>query len=81
MTKRDKLIASALAHPKTIRFEDACRIAQSLGFVHEGGRGSHRVFKRSGEPTQLNFQNRDGLIPPYQGRQLLSMIEEYSTDL
>jgi hypothetical protein len=81
MTKRNKLIASALANPKTIRFEDACRIALALGFVHEGGRGSHRVFKRSGEPIQLNFQNRDGFIPPYQGRQLLSMIRKYGNDL
>jgi predicted RNase H-like HicB family nuclease len=26
-----------------------------------------RVFKRKGEPVQLNFQNRDGYVPPYQG--------------
>ena len=34
-------------------------------------REAHRVFKRRGEPVQLNFQNRDGSdIPPYQARQL-----------
>ena len=77
MTKGDKRIADALANPQGIRFEDACRIALALGFVHEGGRGSHRVFKCGGEPVQLNFQNRNGFIPPYQGRQLVSMIRKY----
>jgi hypothetical protein len=81
MARRYELIERALANPRTIRFEDACKIALALGFVHEGGRGSHRVFKRGGEPTQLNFQNRDGFIPAYQGRQLLSMIRKYGNDL
>ena len=76
-----QLIADALASPQTIRFEDACRIALALGFVHQGGQGSHRVFKRGGEAVQLNFQNRDGYIPTYQGRQLVSMIRKYGADL
>jgi hypothetical protein len=41
--------------------------------------GSHRVFKRKGEPVQLNFQDRDGYIPPYQGRQLVRMIEKHGS--
>ena len=77
VTKRDKLIQQVLNNPKAVRFEDACQIARTLGFSHEAGRGSHRVFKRSGEPVQLNFQNRDGMIPPYQARQLAAMIEKH----
>ncbi len=65
--------------PRSVRFDDACRAARSLGFVHEGGKGSHRVFKRKGEPVQLNFQNRDGYVPPYQARQLVRMIEKYGS--
>jgi hypothetical protein len=72
-----KLLESIRANPRHVRFEDACRAARLLGFVHEGGRGSHRVFKRKGEPVQLNFQNRGGLVPPYQARQLARMIEKY----
>jgi hypothetical protein len=72
-----KLFAAIRANPKNVRFEDACRAARLLGFVYEGGRGSHRVFKRKGERVQLNFQNRDGYIPPYQARQLASMIDKY----
>jgi hypothetical protein len=69
--------SSQRANPKNVRFEDACRAAQLLGFGHEGGSGSHRVFKRKGERMQLNFQNRDGYIPPYQARQLARMIDKY----
>jgi hypothetical protein len=81
MAGRHKLLERALANPRTIRFEDACKIALALGFVHEGGRGSHRVFKRGGELTQLNVQNRDGFIPTFQGRQRLPMIQKCVNDL
>jgi hypothetical protein len=77
MSKLDKRLQQALANPGAIRFDDACAIARALGFSHEGGRGSHRVFKRAGEPVQLNFQDRDGFIPAYQGRQLAAMIRKY----
>ncbi len=30
-----------------------------------------------GEPAGLNFQNRDGFVPPYQARQLIEMIRKY----
>lgn len=55
-------------------------MARTLGFTHEGGQGSHRVFKRKGEQTQLNFQNRNGLIPAYQAHQLVAMIRKYGED-
>jgi hypothetical protein len=80
MTTQDKLIDRALANPQKIRFNDACRIAKSLGFNHDSGRGSHRVFKRPGERVQLNFQDRNGYIPPYQGRQLVAMILRYRSN-
>ena len=72
-----KLFSSIVANPKSVRFNDACKAARLLGFAHEGGKGSHFVFKRKGEPVQLNFQDRSGFIPPYQARQLARMIEKY----
>jgi hypothetical protein len=36
-------------------------------------------FKRAGEITQLNFQNRGGKVPAYQAEQLIEMIEKYRT--
>lgn len=81
MSRKEKLLAAIRANPKAVRFDEACKLAMLLGFVHQGGKGSHRVFKRKGEPIQLNFQNRDGLIPPYQAAQLLTMLDKYGTEL
>jgi hypothetical protein len=78
MSQRDKLIASIRANPKDVRFDDACKVAEDLGFVHKsGGTGSHRSYSRTGEPTGLNFQNRQGKIAAYQARQLIDMIDKY----
>jgi hypothetical protein len=41
MTKKGKLIASVLQNPKAVRFDDACKVALELGFIHHGGKGSH----------------------------------------
>ena len=80
MTRRDKLLAAIRANPKAVRFEDACKVAERLGFTHSGGQGSHRVFGRPDEPDLLNFQNRSGTIPPYQARQLIRMIDKYGDE-
>ena len=45
MTKKEKLIASVLHNPKAVRFDDACKIALEIGFINQGGKGSHSVFK------------------------------------
>ena len=77
MSRRDKLVRAVRSNPRDVRFDDACKIAEMLGFVHKGGKGSHRVFARRGEPVALNFQDRNGKIKPYQARQLIEMIEKY----
>ena len=77
MTKREKLLVAIIGNPASVRFADACKIAESLGFRHKGGKGSHRAFGRPDEPDLLTFQDRDGYIPPYQARQLIRMIEKY----
>ncbi len=81
MSQRTKLIAAVRANPKGVRFEDACKIAGWLGFEHQGGKGSHRAFSKKGEPVQLNFQNCNGMIVPYQARQLVAMIDKYEDQL
>jgi hypothetical protein len=77
VASRDKLISSIRNNPKDVRFSDACKVASWLGFNAKGHSGSHNVFARPGEMTQLNFQNRKGKIPPYQARQLIQMIDRY----
>lgn len=51
MTKRGKRIAALRAHPKGVRFEDACRMAESLGLECQGGQGAHRIDGRFGESS------------------------------
>jgi len=80
MTRRDKLINAIRNNPKDVRFDDACKVAEDLGFVHKGGQGSHRSFSRTGEPVGLNFQDRNGKIPKYQADQLIAMIDKYHVE-
>ena len=77
MSQLEKLIGSIRNNPKDVRFEDACQVAELLGFIHKSGKGHHRAYSREGEPTLLNFQNRQGKIKPYQARQLIEMVDKY----
>jgi hypothetical protein len=77
MTRREKLLSTIRRNPKAVRFDDACKVAERLGFLYKGGKGSHRAFGRPDEPDLLTFQNRNGCIPFYQARQLIKMIEKY----
>lgn len=77
MTAKTKILEAIPTNPVNVRFTDACKAAEWLGFVHKGGSGSHRAFARADEPALLNFQNRGGNIPPYQARQLAAMIDKY----
>jgi predicted RNA binding protein YcfA (HicA-like mRNA interferase family) len=72
-----KLIERIKQNPRDVRFDDACRVAERLGFSAKATNGSHNAFSRPGEPTLLNFQNHDGKITAYQARQLIAMIEKY----
>jgi HicA toxin of bacterial toxin-antitoxin, len=74
----DKLLADICNSPKNVRLSDACKAAEKLGFVSKAQSGSHHAFSKTGEMTGLNFQNAGGgKIPPYQAKQLISMIEKY----
>jgi predicted RNA binding protein YcfA (HicA-like mRNA interferase family) len=80
VSRKEKLLAAIRANPKTVRFEEACKAAEWVGFSFHGGEGSHRVYKRDGEAVILNFQNRKGLIAPYQAKQLIDMIDKYGSE-
>jgi predicted RNA binding protein YcfA (HicA-like mRNA interferase family) len=78
MSASDKLLGKICRNPRGVRFEEACKAAEFIGFVPQPKRGtSHRIFKRPGEITQLNFQDRNGKIATYQSEQLIVMIEKY----
>jgi hypothetical protein len=77
MSKSEKLSKSIRNNPRAVRFDDAIKMAKLLGFQYKGGQGSHTALAKDGEPRLLNFQNRKGLIPPYQARQLIEMMDKY----
>jgi hypothetical protein len=79
MTRREKLLAAIRNNPTAVRFEDACKVAEMLGFKQRGSKGSHKTYGREDEPQFLNFQDRGGLIKPYQAKQLIVMIDKYDT--
>jgi HicA toxin of bacterial toxin-antitoxin, len=72
-----KLFARICSNPRDVRFDEACKAAELIGFTAKGGKGSHHGYARPGEPDQLNFQNHRGKVPTYQAKQLIRMIEKY----
>jgi hypothetical protein len=77
----EKLIAAIRNNPRDVRFDDACKVAELLGFIAGKSRGSHRAYSRPGERIGLNFQDHQGKIKPYQARQLIEMINRYEDEL
>ena len=80
MSRHEKLLEQLRRSLSWVRFEEACRIAERIGFSPRGGRGSHYPYGREGEPLLLNFQNRGGFVKPYQAGQLSEMVEKYGRD-
>lgn len=80
MSRKDKLLVAIRRNPKAVRFEDACKVAEMLGFARKGERGSHCTYGRPDEPLLLNFQNRNGYIASYQAKQLIEMVEKYGDE-
>jgi predicted RNase H-like HicB family nuclease len=60
VASREKLIASIRENAKNVRYTDACKVAEWLGFIAKGQKGDHNAYARPGEPKLLNFQNRKG---------------------
>ena len=63
MARRDKLFDGIRNNPKDVRFTDACKAAELLGFLARPRTAtSHCLYVRLGEPMIFNFQNRKGKI-------------------
>lgn len=71
----DKLIAGSL----DIWFDDFVVLLVRFGFELDRTRGSHHIFIHPDVAELLSIQPRkDGKAKPYQLRQFLKLIEEYS---
>ncbi|MDI6655333.1 MAG: type II toxin-antitoxin system HicA family toxin [Candidatus Hydrothermarchaeota archaeon] len=65
-------------NPKNVRFERLCKATEAFGFRFRGGKGSHRIYVRTGIREMLNFQNVGGKAKPYQVRQFIKIVEKYN---
>ncbi len=81
MTKKRKLLEKVLAGSKNIQFDELVTLVQAFGFTLSRVNGSHHIFIHPDIPEIVNLQNRKGKAVPYQVRQFLRLIEEYSLTL
>jgi hypothetical protein len=78
VSKIEKLLDKTKNNPQNIRFNEICKLAEAFGFTCRGGKGNHTIYSRKGVIELINFQNVYGMAKPYQVRQFLRIVEEYS---
>ncbi|MGH9154665.1 MAG: type II toxin-antitoxin system HicA family toxin [Acidimicrobiales bacterium] len=64
-----------------VRFADAQRLTEALGFELDRVRGSHHIYRHPGIGQRINLQARGGQAKPYQLRQLLDLVERHALRL
>ncbi|MGH3577479.1 MAG: hypothetical protein ACRDU0_07980 [Mycobacterium sp.] len=62
-------------------FADLVLLVKALGTHEVGGRGSHRVFAKSGVSELLNLQEERGQAKRYQVRQVAILVSRYDLRL
>ena len=78
---KKKLLEKILAGSKNVSFNDFIALVEAFGFELSRTRGSHHIFEHPGIPEILNLQNSSGQVKPYQIRQFLQLVEQYSLEL
>jgi predicted RNA binding protein YcfA (HicA-like mRNA interferase family) len=80
MSKKDKALERLRQNPRNVRFEELATTLLSLGFVmKEGGKGSHVVFKLSGQPP-LTVPRNKPFIKPIYVKLALELIDSLADD-
>ncbi|MBE7531426.1 MAG: type II toxin-antitoxin system HicA family toxin [Chloroflexi bacterium] len=75
------MLEKVLSGSKNIRFTEFVTLVEAFGFELSRIRGSHHIFEHPGVPEILNLQNHKGQVKPYQIRQFLQLVEQYSLEL
>lgn len=78
---KQKLLEKILSGSKNIRFAELIILVEAFGFKLSRVRGSHHIFEHPLLPEILNLQNSKGQAKPYQIRQFLQLVEQYSLEL
>jgi hypothetical protein len=76
MADIDNILAKMRENPKSIRFNDLCKVCDVYFRESRQSGSSHRGYKTpwQGDPRN-NIQNAKGKAKPYQVRQVLAAIE------
>ena len=75
MATVENILVKMRENPKSIRFNDLCKVCEAyFGAARQSG-SSHRVYKTpwQGDP-RVNIQNAKGKAKPYQVKQVLAAI-------
>ena len=78
---KKKLLEKVLSGSKNVRFSEFVALVEAFGFKLARIRGSHHIFEHPDIPEILNLQNSKGQVKPYQVRQFLQLVEQYSLEL
>jgi len=81
MSKKRKLLQKLLRGSKNVCFDELLALALAFGFTLDRVSGSHHIFTHPQVDKLLNLQNVSGKAKPYQVKQLLALVEQYSLTL
>lgn len=82
MASKEKLLRKIRQSQKNVKFNDAKKLVEALGFKLDRVNGSHHIFKHPDHETAfLNLQEYKGEAKPYQIKQILNAIHEYQLEI
>ena len=76
--KPRKVLEKVLGGSRNVRFADMQRLVEAFGFTLARVSGSHHIFTHPDVPELVNLQEVGRQAKPYQIRQFLKLVEEYS---
>jgi hypothetical protein len=76
MTQVEDLIEKMRQNPKGIRFQELCKVCDSIFGEARQKSSSHRIYKLpwQGDP-RVNIQNDKGMVKAFQVREVLKAVE------
>jgi predicted RNA binding protein YcfA (HicA-like mRNA interferase family) len=81
MKPKELLTRCARGDVRNVSFVDLQSLVEALGFELKRVGGSHHIYAHPAVPQLVNLQREGNQAKPYQIRQLLTLIEQYSIDL
>jgi predicted RNA binding protein YcfA (HicA-like mRNA interferase family) len=68
-------------HLQNVPFSQFCRLVELTGFTLVRVKGSHHIYRHQTEPLIISLQNAAGCAKPYQIRQFLRTMDQYTLNL